>query len=1067
MVKRTDINKILVIGSGPFVVGQDSEFDYLGTQTVKTLADAGYQVVLVNSNPATSMTNSYPNLRIYLEPLTEKFLSEIVRKELPDAILANAGGQTTVNLLANLQQNGVLKRLQIKIIGPNLRTFQQATSNKEFHQLLKQANLPTNPTLMLTPDDDVISQSASLGWPLMIRPINSIGGTGGGIAENQGDLVEIFERALAISPIHRVTVTHSLAGMKELEFEVLRDQSDQVVALFNCEQLNPVGIHSGDSIAFAPIQTLTDSEVQTLRNAAITITRQLNVVGSCNIQFAVDPKTGQFWVLKATPRLGRTSAFAAKALGYPIAKVAALLAIGYRLDEIEHPFEAGATALVEPAFDYLAAKLPRWPFDRISGADRKLGAEMKSTGEVLMLERSVEAALLKGIRALDMRIDHLYQAKIAALSDEELTAGLIYPTDEEIFYLAEALRRGYTVEDLSHLSKIDAFFIEKINHIIQLERQLVDKKADLTVLAAAKRYGFSDREISELWQITPAQLLALRQEAHIEEGFQEVNAIASNPLVHSQRYFPTYGTKNEVDPTTTGEKVMIIGSGPTKVGQGSEVDYVTVQGLLTMRKLGFETILLNNNPDAFSTSVGVADRIYNAPVNLEAALNIAAVEQPHYIITQLGGKSASKLTKGLAAADFTVLGASAEALNQVHQPAKLQALLQQLDLMGPTVTELKAPVDFAQYLATTSQIPFPILIHPNPAHIFSPTEVLNDEQDLQRYAAHFQNDVHNFPFTVREFLSGDKYEVDGIYDGQQMLITGVLEHLEHSSLHSGDAMTITPAQNLTDTMLQRMQQVFIKVGQTLKTTGFMNIRFLVRQDQLYILAIDLKGSRNLAFLDKTVPEKIIAIGVRVLMGTKLSELGFTPEQTLIPQGVHVKMPVFSFTKLNKREKLTETQMKTTGEAIGTDLTFEKALYKALEASRQPLPGFGRILFSIASHDMSVGLEMAQRFKRLGYQIVATAKTAAAFQEAGLVTDLVHEIGDSQPNIDTEISTGKIQMVINTAEWRGPVSVLGAILREVAVMHHVPLITTMDEAEAILTVLESRAFAIEPLVEKED
>ncbi|WP_125605965.1 carbamoyl phosphate synthase large subunit [Lapidilactobacillus bayanensis] len=1067
MVKRTDINKILVIGSGPFVVGQDSEFDYLGTETVTTLAAAGYQVILVNSNPATSMTNSYPNLRVYLEPLTEKFLSEIIRKELPDAILANAGGQTTVNLLTQLQHNGVLKRLQIKIIGPSLHTFQQATSSKDFHQLLQQADLPTNPTLTLTPDDDITHQVTQLGWPIMIRPINSIGGTGGGIAENQSELVEIFERALAISPIHRVTVTHSLAGLKEIEFEILRDHADQVSALFNCEQLNPVGIHSGDSITFAPIQTLTDREVQQLRNAAIKITRQLQVIGSCNVQFAIDPKNGKFWILKATPRLGRTSAFAAKALNYPLAKVAALLAVGYRLDEIDHPFEKGATALVEPAFDYLAVKMPRWPFDRISGADRALGAEMKSTGEVMILERSIEAAILRGIRALDMRTDHLVQGKITMLSDEELTAGLIYPTDEEIFYLAEALRRGYTVEDLSHLSKIDAFFIAKIQHIIELERQLVEQKADLTVLKNAKRYGFSDLEISQLWEVTVDQLVALRQEAGITIGFQEINAIAGSPLVHSQYYFSTYGTENEVVCEQSGDKVLIIGSGPFEVGQGSEVDYVTVQSLLTMRRLGFQTILLNNNPDAYSTSIGVADRVYNAPINLEAAINIAQVEQPRYVITQLGGKSASKLTSGLTAAGFNVLGASAAALNNVHQPAKLQDLLQQLDFRGPIVKEIQSPAEFTTYLADPAAIPFPILIHPNPAHIFSPTEVLNNHHDLQRYAQQFQRDPENFPFTTRAFLSGNKYEVDGIYDGQQILITGVLEHLEHSSLHSGDVMTITPAQNLTAEMLQRMQDVFIKVGATLGTIGFMNIRFLVKQDQLYVLAIDLKGSRNLAFLDKTVPEKIIALGVRVLMGTTLQELGFASAATLVPQGVHVKMPVFSFTKLNKREKLAETQMKTTGEAIGTDFTFEKALYKALEASRQPLPGFGRILFSIASHDMTVGLEMAQHFKRLGYQIVATAKTAAAFQAAGLVTDLVNEIGETQPNIDTEISTGKIQMVINTAEWRGPVSVLGAILREVAVMHHVPLITTMDEAQAILTVLESRAFAIEPLVEKED
>lgn len=1062
MVRRTDINKILVIGSGPFVVGQGNEFDYLGAETVMTLANAGYQVILVNSNPATTMTSPHANVRVYLEPLTEKFLTEILRKELPDAILATAGGQSAVNLIMALQDQGILDQLKVNLIGSNLQTLRAASDSQAFETILNRLHLHVNPTLTLSSIEHIPQVIEQLGWPIMVRPIQSIGGTGGGLADDENALTEIVERALALSPTHQVTVTKSLSGFKELEFEILRDQSDQVSAIFNCEQLNQVGIHSGDSIAFAPIQTLTDREFQRLRTAAINITRQLNVIGSCNVQFAVDPATGEFWVLKATPRLGRMSAFAAKALGYPVAKVAALLAVGQQLTEIPHPFEAGRTALVEPAFDYVACKLPRWPFDRISGADRRLGPEMKSTGEVLILESNIEAALLKGIRALDQGIDHLGQSKIAELSDEDLTIGLIYPTDMEIFYLAEALRRGYSIDDLHHLSKIDTFFIQKIQHIVSLEATLQDKKGDLETLALAKKYGFSDQKISQLWEITPTQLAALRHEADIRAGFQELNAIASSPLVKSHQYFSTFATTNEVTPASNKERVLIIGSGPARIGQGSEVDHETVQGLLTLRELGYETLLLNNNPDNYSTDVGLADTLYNAPINLEAALAVAQVEQPSYVITQLGGKSASKLTDGMIEAGYQILGPSSAALEQVHQPAQLQQLLTKLNFQGPNVCEIVDQAMLKTNLATEDALPYPILIHPNPQHVFSPTEVLNSREDLAKYMRHFQKDTLNFPFTVREFLRGDKYEVDAIYDGEHVLITGVLEHLEHSSLHSGDAMTITPPQNLTEETLVAMEQVFLSVGQELQTSGFMNIRFLVRDHQLYVLAIDLKGSRNLAFLDKTTAQRVVAIGVKVLTGISLSQQGFTQNQSLPMHNVHVKMPVFSFTKLNKREKVTATQMKTTGEAIGTDLTFEKALYKALEASRQPLPGYGRILFSVASHDLEKGVQMAQRFKRLGYQIVATAKTAASFQKAGLVTDLVHEIGGKRPNIATEISQGQIQMVINTAEWRGPVSISGAMLQEVAVMHHVPLITTMDEAHAILVVLESRAFAIEPI-----
>lgn len=1062
MGKRTDIDKILVIGSGPYVVGQSSEFDYLGTEAVNTLAAAGYQVVLINSNPATNMTDRHPNVSIYLEPITEKFLTEIIRKELPDAILATVGGQTTVNLVMALRRSGLLDQLGVQILGTDLSRETPATNVDQFQEAMQALDLPILSSLIVTNSAELTHASSQLGWPIMVRPVNSIGGTGGGIAESQHQLQQIFKRAVALSPRHQVALCQSVVGAKEIEFEILRDRADQVLAVFNCEQLNPVGIHSGDSITLAPIQTLTDRQVQQLRQTAITIGRHLNIVGSCNIQFAVAADSDAFWIMKATPRLGRTSAFAAKALGYPLAKIATLLTLGLRLDQIEHPYEQGSTALVEPAFDYIACKFPGWPFDRITGADRTLGAEMKATGEVLVFERNVEAALLKGVRSFNLHIDHLWKPNVAALPDDELTAQLIHPTDEEIFCLAEALRRGYSVSDLSHISKVDAFFIAKIQNIIQLEQDLRNHKGDQETLAKAKIYGFSDLKISQLWEITVAQLRDFRKEAEIEPGFQEINSLATSPLVHSQQYFITYATGNEVGPTDQRQKILLIGSGPTKIEQGSEVDYETVRGLLALRQLGYQTVLLNNNPDAYSTSVGVADRLYYAPINAESALNVATAEHPDYIITQLGGKSASKLTAALEARGLKILGADAAALNQVHQPEQFRELLRRLELQGPQIVQLLQPEAIPELLER-HHLRYPLLIHPNPEHFFSPTEVIRNAPDLKRYLGHFQHDLANFPFTLREFLSGDKYEVDGIFDGEHVLITGILAHLEHSSLHSGEAMTVTPAQNLSVAMAEQIKNVFKIVGQALSARGFMNIRFLVNDGQLYVLAIDLKGSRNLAFINKTTTEPVVTLGVRVLLGASLAELGYPGDGSLKIANYHIKIPVYSFTKLNKREKLSQVQMKTTGEAIGSDITFEKALYKALEAARQPLPAYGRILFSIASHDLAQGLAIAQRFKQLGYQIVATAKTATAFQTAGLPTDFVHNIGKKQPDIAAEISGGRIQMVINTTEWRGPVSISGALLREVAVMHSVPLITTMDEAEAILTVLESRAFAIQPLI----
>lgn len=1061
MIKRTDLNKILVIGSGPFVVGQSSEFDYLGTEVVRTLAEAGYQVILLNSNPATSMTEKYENVSVYLEPVSEKFLTEIIRKELPDAILANVGGQTTINLLKQLRQNGLLDQLGIRLLGTDLTHRTPASDITLFQDLMKKLAVPTVDSVIVRQETDLKATVSRLNWPIMVRPVDSIGGTGGGLAKNQRQLQALFQRAQAISPLKAVACSQSIVGTQEIEFEVLRDRQDHVAAIFNCEQFNQVGVHAGDSIALAPIQTLSNREIETLRQLSLRLVRELKIVGSCNLQFAFDKQTGRYWLIKMTPRLGRTSAFAAKATGYPLAKVASLLALGLSLDEIDHPYEKGATALVEPAFDYIAAKFPGWQFDRISGADRTLGMEMKATGEVLVFERNLEAIFLRGLRSLSPRFTHIEKATISALSDDELTARLIHPTDEELFCLAEALRRGYTVDDLSHISKINPFFISKIAHIIKLEQTLKTHKADLHSLRQAKKYGFSDDKIGELWDITAIQLQKLRQETHITPGFQEINSLATNPLVKSQQFFLTYGTENEAKNDPTKARLLIVGAGLTKVGQGSEVDNETVLGLKELRELGFATILVNNNLDAYSTSRNIADRLYYAPINVAAIQAIAAVERPTYVITQLGGKSASKLTSGLEQAGLPILGASGQALDQAHEPQKVQKLLKRLNLQGPRIQQLDR-ADYQKQADWQLQLPFPILIHPNPQHRFVPTEVLNDQDEFAHYLAHFSRDAANFPFTLREFLRGDKYEVDGIFDGEQVLITGILEHLEHSSLHSGDAMTLAPAKNLSAPKLAEIRQVFLDVGTHLKTRGFMNIRFLVKDDQLYVLAIDLKGSRNLAFINKITQAPIIALGVQVLMGAKLKNLGYHHNEVLKPRHVHVKIPVYSFTKLNRRKKLAKTQMKTTGEAIGSDITFEKALYKALEAARQPLPEYGRVLFSIASQDLEVGLSIAKRFKQLGYQIVATSKTATYFQKAGLITDLVHDIGARQPNIADEVSQEQVQLVINTAEWRGPVSLAGALLREVAVMHHVPLITTIEEAEAILTVLESRAFAIEPL-----
>lgn len=1059
MVTPKEIQKVLIIGSGPFVAGQSSEYDYLGSETVTTFLKHHWEVVVLNPNSATLMTDNQPHVSVYMEPLTPQFLVNVWRKELPDAIYPWCGGVEALNLLESLLKSSFSEHYSVNILGKLIRDSDQIVENDNFRDFCSHLNLQLPPAITVADDTNLAVAAQAIGFPVILRAQGVSGGTGTFNVQQHRDLETAAWRAQRLSPVHRCIMTKSYTGQKEVSFISLRDQQGHMSVIFNAEQLNPLGIHGGDSITIAPVQTLTAKEFQTLREIVLKLTDYLNIVGCLSVRFAIDRQNGEPTLVKFLPGLNRMTTFAAKTLSLPLAQVIAELSMGKELTAIPHPYEANRSLLVEPDFDFVSLRLPRWPFDRLNRADRTLGPEMKSTGSVIVFERNLEAALLKGVRSLEPNQYHIVNSEIAHLSDETLTEKIIHPEDNFLFYWAEAIRRGFELADLSKMAKVDQFYMAKIAHIVQLEQELLAHKGDMELLAISKYYGFSDYEIARQWQLTSEQIRQLRTELGIQPGFQELNALASTPLIHSHQFFITFATQNEAHKQNS-DTVFIIGSGPTRVGQGAESDYLTYHALQELHNLGYHTVLLNNNPDGNSTNLKVADRLYYGPITMESIMNIVSIEQPVAVLTQFGGKLAAKLTRACESNGLPVVGLSVDSLTQVYKVNVFEQLLTQLNIPSPKVTTLTSSQGVASFIEK-SDLTYPILVHPNPAYRFVPTEVVTNQAEMKQYFTYYQKNQHNFPFTAREYMSGNKYEVDALFDGDQTLILGILEHLEHTSIHSGEALSVTPAQHLTKTQLHELHDLLAKVGQALCVRGLIHVRFLVKKNILYVLAVDLKASRNLAFFNKLVKVDLVALAVRVIMGTKLADLGLKDTLMLpLTKTITIKIPVASYTEINP-DQAGAFQTKITGEALGSDQTYEKALYKAFEAANQRLPVYGRILFSVSSRDYEQSLRAAQRFAELGYKIMATKKTANYFQKHGLTTMLFETTNPPTKALATAMTEQKVQMLIYSTEWNGPQDVVGAILKENAILYHLPLLSTMEEASAILKVLESRAFMLEP------
>ncbi|MBO0461740.1 MULTISPECIES: carbamoyl-phosphate synthase large subunit [unclassified Enterococcus] len=1061
MPKRTDINKIMVIGSGPIIIGQAAEFDYAGTQACLALKEEGYEVVLVNSNPATIMTDKEIADQVYLEPITLEFVSRILRKERPDAILPTLGGQTGLNMAMELAESGILDELGIELLGTKLSAIDQAEDRDLFKKLMEELDQPIPESEIVTTVEEAVTFANKIGYPIIVRPAFTLGGTGGGMCDNEAELRQIAENGLSLSPVTQCLIERSIAGFKEIEYEVMRDSADNAIVVCNMENFDPVGIHTGDSIVFAPSQTLADHEYQMLRDASLSIIRALKIEGGCNVQLALDPHSFNYYVIEVNPRVSRSSALASKATGYPIAKLAAKIALGLTLDEMKNPVTGTTYAEFEPALDYVVAKIPRWPFDKFENGERVLGTQMKATGEVMAIGRNIEESLLKAVRSLEIGAHHLELPELKEVSEELLMEKIVRAQDDRLFYLAEAIRRGYPIQELADLTKIDLFFLDKLLHIIELEKELSENPNQLDLLHFVKQNGFTDRKIAEMWKTTPDAIRQLRTENSIQPVYKMVDTCAAEFESHTPYFYSTYEIENE---SHRSEKpsVLVLGSGPIRIGQGVEFDYATVHSVKAIQQAGYEAIIMNSNPETVSTDFSISDKLYFEPLTFEDVMNVIELEQPIGVIVQFGGQTAINLAEPLAKAGVKILGTTIEDLDRAENRDLFEQALQELGVpqpLGDTATSKEEAV------AVANKIGYPVLVRPSYVLGGRAMEIVENQRDLEDYMENAVKASPEHPVLVDRYLIGSECEVDAICDGETVLIPGIMEHIERAGVHSGDSMAVYPPQALSDEIKQTIEDYTIRLARGLNCVGMMNIQFVIHENQVYVIEVNPRASRTVPFLSKVTNIPMAQIATKAILGEKLKDLGY--EDGLYPEtaNVHVKAPVFSFTKLHKVDTYLGPEMKSTGEVMGSDQNLDKALYKAFEASGLRLPDYGAVLFTIADETKEEALGLAKRFAEIGYSLLATKNTAAFFEKHGLVVTPVAKISEeaTEKNVVDLIREGKAQVVVNTIDKdRGNASKDGFIIRREAVEHGTPLFTSLDTADAIVRVMESRAFSTQAI-----
>ncbi len=1056
MPKRTDIKSILVIGSGPIIIGQAAEFDYAGTQACMALKEEGYRVILVNSNPATIMTDTEIADAVYIEPLTVDFVSRVIRKERPDALVPTLGGQTGLNLAVKLAESGILDELNVEILGTKLTAIKKAEDRELFRDLMNELSEPVPESDIVHNLDEAYKFVNEIGYPVIVRPAYTLGGTGGGICSNEKELIEIVTSGLKNSPVNQCLLEKSIAGFKEIEYEVMRDANDNAIVVCNMENVDPVGIHTGDSIVVAPSQTLSDREYQMLRNVSLKIIRALGIEGGCNVQLALDPYSFDYYIIEVNPRVSRSSALASKATGYPIAKLAAKIAVGLTLDEMMNPVTGKTYACFEPALDYIVTKIPRWPFDKFESANRLLGTQMKATGEVMAIGRTFEESLLKAIRSLEAKIYHL-ELKGDQVDDELLEKRIRKAGDERLFYLAEALKRGVTIETIHEWSQIDLFFLKKFEGIIKLTAEVEKKPFDYEIALKAKENGFSDKVLAASWNTTELEIYNWRKEAGIVPVFKTVDTCAAEFESETPYFYGTYEEENE-SIVTDRKSVIVLGSGPIRIGQGIEFDYATVHSVWAIKEAGYEAIIINSNPETVSTDFSISDKLYFEPLTIEDVMHIIDLEQPEGVIVQFGGQTAINLAADLVERGVKILGTSLENLDRTEDRDKFEQALVNLDVPMPLG---KTALTVEEAVKVATEIGYPVLVRPSYVLGGRAMEIVNKEEELVYYMKNAVK-VNTDPILIDRYLTGKEIEVDAICDGTDVVIPGIMEHIERAGVHSGDSIAVYPTQRISAPVKAKLIEYTEKLAKGLGIIGLLNIQYVVANEEVYVLEVNPRSSRTVPFLSKITNVPMANVATKVILGQSLAEQGY--QTGLVPEksGVFVKVPVFSFEKLRRVDITLGPEMKSTGEVMGKDVTFEKALYKGFVASGMTIHKSGSVLLTISDKDKEEALQLAKRFNAIGYQLFATSGTASYLQANNVPVKVVGKIDASDSNLLDVIRKGEAQLVINTFTRGKQPMRDGFRIRREAVENGVPCLTSLDTADAILNVIESMTFSAEAM-----
>lgn len=1054
MPKRKDLHRILVIGSGPIVIGQAAEFDYAGTQACLALKEEGYEVILCNSNPATIMTDTSIADKVYMEPLTLEYLARIVRRERPDAVLPGIGGQTGLNLAMALEEKGVLKECGVELLGTASKSIKMAEDREEFKELCESIGEPVLPSLIAESKEEGLKAAEKIGYPVVLRPAFTLGGTGGGFADNEEEFLRIIKNALTLSPVHQVLIEKSVKGYKEIEYEVMRDANDTAITICNMENIDPVGIHTGDSIVTCPSQTLTNKEYQMLRNSALKIIRALKIEGGCNVQFALDPNSFDYYLIEVNPRVSRSSALASKASGYPIARVSAKISVGMHLDEI--PL-ANTLASFEPSLDYVVTKMPRFPFDKFADANNTLSTQMKATGEVMSIGRTVEESLLKAIRSLEVGVYHLYLDKFDDYSNEDLISYIKVGTDDRIFAIAELLRRKVEISDICKASQIDKFFIEKFRNIVNEEKVLENAKNDAAALYDAKRMGFSDLEVAYLWQISPKEVFDFRKEHGIFPVYKMIDTCASEFDSYIPYFYSTYEEENE-SLISDKKKVIVLGSGPIRIGQGVEFDYSTVHAVKTIKASGYEAIIINNNPETVSTDYTTSDKLYFEPLCVEDVMNIITLENPEGIIASLGGQTAINLAAPLMEFGVKIIGTDCEAIDRAENRDSFEKLLLSLNIpqpKGQAVTNIEDGVKAAK------EIGYPVLVRPSFVLGGRAMEIVAKEKDMRHYLKNAVEVDVDKPVLVDKYIRGKEVEVDAICDGKDVFVPGIMELVERTGVHSGDSMSVYPPYSISDKVKETILDYTRKLGIGIGIVGLYNIQFIVdKDDSVYIIEVNPRSSRTVPFLSKATGWSLADIATKVILGESLKDQGITDLYPPEKKRWYVKSPAFSFSKLSGMDSYLSPEMKSTGEAIGYDDKLHRAVFKALTATGVKMQNYGTVMVTLADEDKEEAFPLIKRFYDMGFNIEATIGTADYMREHGIRTRVRRKLSEGSTEILDSIRSGYVSYVINTrAILSGVHYEDGVAIRQCATQNNVTMFTSLDTVRVLLDTLEEMTITV--------